>query len=144
VEAAEAHFLQVVEHYGRTDQADMARLYLARIALSRGQNDEARTTLVDLTQRHSEDVVGQLATLDLVNLRLASGQSAEVAAELEAMVTGQSTGLPRDLALYELGELFIREGEPERAREYFQKLVDEFPESPYLLSARRRLGELGL
>ena len=143
LEAAEAGFLQVVDHYGGTEQADMARLYLARIALSRGEVDEARAALVDLTQRHDDDVIGRLATHDLINLRLASGQGAEVAGELEAMVTGQAKGLPRDAALYELGELFISEGDPERAQEYFQKLVDEFPESPYLLSARRRLGEIG-
>jgi predicted negative regulator of RcsB-dependent stress response len=143
IEAAEAEFQQVVDNYGRTEQADMAKLYLARIALSRGEYDEARATLVDLTQRHDDDVIGRLATHDLINLRLASGQGAEVAGELEAMVTGQSKGLPRDAALFELGELFIREGDSDRAQEYFQKLVDEFPESPYLSSARRRLGEIG-
>jgi len=143
VAAAEEEFRQVVEHYGRSDQADMARLYLARIALNRGERDEARTTLVELAERRDDDVVGRLATVDLIRLRIASGQGAEVAGELEAMVSGQSRGLPKDAALYELGELFIREGELDRAREYLQKLVEEFPESPYLQAAQQRLGELG-
>ena len=143
VEAAEAELRQVVDHYGRSDQADMARLFLARIALGRGQTEEARTALVELAQRRGDDVVGRLANLDLINLRIASGQGAEVAGDLEAMVTGQSTALPRDVALYHLGELFILEGEPERAVEYFQKLAEEFPESPYLPAAQRRLRELG-
>jgi len=143
VDAAEQQFLQVVESYGRTNQADMARLYLARIALSRGETDEARPALVDLSRRHTDDVIGRLASFDLIKLRIASGQGAEVAEELEAMVSGQSAGLPRDFALYQLGELFADEGQPDRARPYLEQLVEEFPESPYLSNARQRLAELG-
>ena len=142
VDAAEVQFRQVVESYGRTDQADMARLYLARIALSRGQMDEARPELVDLSRRHPDDVIGKLASFDLIKLRIASGEGAAVAAELKTMVSGQS-GLPRDAALYQLGELLADEGRPDRARPYFERLIEEFPESPYLANARQRLAELG-
>jgi len=143
VEEAEVHFRQVVDSYGRSDQADMARLYLARIALSRGESDEARSVLVELSQKRSGDLIGRLANLDLINLRIASGQGAEVAGELEAMVTGQSTALPRDLALFQLGEIYAGEGQIDRARQYFEQLVEEFPESPYLAPARQRITELG-
>ena len=143
LEAAEAEFQQVIDSHGRTEQADMARLYLARIALGRGQTDEARTALVELAQKHGDDLIGRLANLDLINLRIASGQGAEVAADLEAMVMGQGAGLPRDAALYRLGELFVEEGQPEKARTYLEMLVEEFPESPFLPNARQRLLELG-
>jgi len=143
VDAAETDFQQVVQSYGRSDQADMARLYLARIALSRGQVDEARSAFVELSQKHGNDVIGRLATLELVDLRLASGQVAEVATELEAMVVTRDSGLPQDVALYKLGEVYVTSGEPERARSYFERLVEEFPESPYVMNARLRLNELG-
>lgn len=143
VEAAEAEFLQVIDSYGSSDQADMARLYLARIALSRGETDEARAILVELSQQHGGDLIGRLASLDLIDLRIASGQTTEVAGELEAMVLGQNDGLPRDAALYKLGEVFINSGEPERARSYFERLVEEFPESPYIMNAQQKLNELG-
>ena len=141
--AAEAQLLEVVEHYGRTDQADMARLYLARIHFDRGETEAARDLLVGLAERHRDDAIGRLATLDLVHLRIAAGQATEVASELEAMVVGANPRLPRDVALYELGKLYVAEQKPDQAREYFQKLVDEFPESPYLGQARQRLQELG-
>lgn len=143
VEAAEVEFLQVIDTHGGSDQAEMARLYLARIALSRGQTDEARSALVELSQKNGNNVIGRLATLDLIDLRIASGQVAEVAAELEAMIVGQNQGLPRDAALYKLGEVFVASGEPERARSYFERLLEEFPESPYLMNAQLKLGELG-
>jgi predicted negative regulator of RcsB-dependent stress response len=143
VEAAETEFRQVIDSYGRTDQADMARLYLARIALSRGQTAEARAALVELIEKRDDDVIGHLANFDLINLRIESGQGEEVAAELEAMVTGRTSGLPRDAALFQLGELLVREGQRERAKSYFETLVQEFPESPFLSDARQRLAELG-
>jgi len=140
---AEAGFAEVIEEHGRTDQADFARLYQARIQLGRGEIDTARATLVQLVNRHKDDALGRLAALDLVRLRTASGQGAEVAAELEKMVVGRNSQLPRDVALFELGEVFVAEQKPDQAREYFQKLVDEFPESPYVAQARQRLAELG-
>lgn len=143
VDAAEAEFLQVVESYGRSDQADMARLYLARIALGRGETDEARSALVNLRDKHADDIIGSVATLDLIDLRVASGQGAEIAGELEAMVTGQNPALPPDAALSKLGEIFVAEGDVERARTYFERLIEEFPESPYLAGAQQRLAELG-
>ncbi len=142
-EAAEEEFRQVISDYGSTDQADMARLYLARIHLDRGETDVARDLLVRLTERRKDDAVGRLATLDLIHLRISSGQATEVAAELEAMVVGSDTSLPRDVALYELGRLYLAEKNPSQAREYFTKLVEEFPESPYLSLAQQRLMELG-
>jgi predicted negative regulator of RcsB-dependent stress response len=143
IEAAEAEFQQVIDSYGRTDQADMARLYLARIALNRGETDAARTALVELAQKRGDDLIGRLANLDLINLRIASGQGAEVAAELEGMVAGRTTELPRDAALYRLGELYFEEGQPEKAKPHFEALIQEFPESPYLIGARQRLAEIG-
>ncbi|MCU0305200.1 MAG: tetratricopeptide repeat protein [Thermoanaerobaculales bacterium] len=141
--AAEAELLSVVEHYGSSDQADMARVYLARIHFDRGETEQARDLLIGLADRRRDDAIGRLATLDLVHLRIASGQATEVAADLEAMVVGSNPGLPRDVALYELGQLHLAEHNPDQARDYFSKLVEEFPESPYNRLARQRLGELG-
>lgn len=142
-DAAEVEFLQVIEHYGRTEQADMARVYLARIYFDRNETDQARDLLVGLAERHRGNTIGRIATLDLIHLRIAAGQAAEVAAELETMVVGANPALPRDVALYELGQLYMAEHDQVRAGEYFQKLVDEFPESPYGNLARMRLMEIG-
>jgi len=56
--------------------------------------------------------------LDLVHLRVASGQSAEVVKELQAVVAGSGTGLPRDAALHELAAICVKEQQPEQAKQY--------------------------
>jgi len=134
---------EVIDHHRRSEQADIARVYLARFHIEDGDLDAARDLLVEVVGRHNRDAIGRAATLDLIHLRIASGQAAEVAQELQAMLAESEPRLPKDTALHELGELYVREHDTDRAREYFQKLVDEFPESPYLTQARQRLGELG-
>jgi predicted negative regulator of RcsB-dependent stress response len=141
--AAEARFEEVVDRYGRTDQADVARLYLARIAISRGEGDRARELLRRLTRRTGDDALKQVATVELLHLRVAAGQGVEVAQELEAMLAAEDPQLPRDVAIYELATTLQENGEPDRAREFFDKLVNEFPESPYREAADQALGELG-
>ena len=132
-----------IDEHGRSDQADMARVYLARMMMDQSDLEGARALLVEVSGRHESDLVGSLATLDLVRLQEASGERSKVAEELEGIVVGQDSRLPRDVALWELGELFVRQDEPDRARVYFQQLVDEFPESPYRGRASQRLTELG-
>ena len=142
VDAAEEQFRAVVDDHKRSDQADMARLYLARIALSRGQADEARTTLVEVTDRQGESFIGRLASLDLLDMRIAAGQTMEVIGELEGMITNESAALPRDLVLFKLGELYYSQSQPDLARGYFEQLAEEFPESPYLASIQQRFADL--
>lgn len=135
-------FESVISTYSRTDQADMARLYIARVDLDEGKPDTARSTLVKIKQKHKGDLIGRIAALDLLHLQIASGQGAEVAKELEKMVVGRDKTLPRDTALFELGQVFIEEQKPEQAQKYFQKIVDDFPDSPYASKAKQKLGEL--
>jgi predicted negative regulator of RcsB-dependent stress response len=108
-EAAEPLLREVVDRYGSSQQADVARLYLARVELGRGKTDEARTALLALAEKSRGTAVGRLATLDLIQLRVAAGQSAEVANELQAMLTAPDPQLPRDAALYELALLLLKE-----------------------------------
>jgi len=137
------NFEEIISAYGRTPQADMARLYLSRLDLDAGKTDEARKALVKIRQAHKGDTLGRIAALDLVHLQIASGQGTEVARELEKMVVGRDNTLPRDTALWELGQVYIAEQKPEQAREYLQKIVDDFSDSPYASKAKQTLTELG-
>lgn len=143
VAAAEKQLRAVIDRYSRSRQADEARLYLARILADRGDTDGARDLLVKVASRHQGEALARLATLDLVHMRVAAGQGADVATELTAMVTGKDERLPRDVALFELGSLYVKEREYDKARDYLKQLVDQFPDSPYTKRAQQQLQELG-
>jgi predicted negative regulator of RcsB-dependent stress response len=142
-EEARSLFEEVADDFGGLPQGRVAKLYTARLLMERGDADEARELLVKLSRRRKGDPVVRVATLDLIQLRVQSGQGAEVAAELEAMVAGRDPRLPRDVALFELANVYVHERDFAKAEEYFQKLVDDFPESPYSRRARQKLQELG-
>lgn len=141
-EAREA-FENILSRYGRTREADVARIYLARMDFEAGKTDQAKKALEQVARRHKGDALGRVATLDLIHMRVASGQAAEVVQQLLAMAAGKDDSLPRDVALYELASAYEAEKDAVHAREYFQKLIDEFPQSPYTRTARQKLVELG-
>ena len=143
VAAAEQGLQAFIDDHGRDDHADMARVYLARLKMDQKDVDTARDLLVEVTDRHREDAVGRVAMLDLVHLKVATGHGAELVPDLEMMAIGQDSRLPRDVALWELGEYYLAEDNSDQARTYYQRLVDEFPESPYRGMANQRLTELG-
>lgn len=143
VDAAEPLLREVVDRYGRTHQGDAARLYLARIELGRGETDKAREALSKLAEERRGTAIGSAAMLDLIHLRIAAGQGAEVVTDLQAMVSAAEPPLPRDTALYELGMLLVQEERAAEAKDQFDRLVKEFPESPYRFAVQQKLSELG-
>jgi predicted negative regulator of RcsB-dependent stress response len=143
LKAVQKKFEDVLKRYGGTDQGDVARLYLARIALETNDVAKARTLLKGIVRRHAGDAVGRVAMLNLIDLRINSGEAAEVAQDLEAMISGRDDRLPRDTAMYELGRALMKEQKTEKAKEYFQKLIKDFPNSPYGPMAREQIRKLG-
>ena len=138
-----AAFEKVVDQFGRTKEADAARIYLARFDFESGKVEEAKKVLEKVAERHKGDALGRVATLDLIHMQVSSGQASEVIPRLRAMATGQDNALPRDVALYELASAYEKEKDAAQAREYYQKLIDEFPKSPYTRDARQKMAELG-
>ncbi len=143
LDAAEKAFQRVVSSYWLTPQVKLAKLYLARIATDRGDLAGAIRQLTALSDRHSADPVVRLAMLDLIRLRIAKGEGQQLVGELEAMAAGKDPRLPRDVALFELARVWERAGKPEEADKMYRKIVQDFPESPYVYEAKQRLAAAG-
>ncbi len=143
LKAIEKKFENIVKRYGGTDQGDVARLYLARIALETKNTNRARRLLDTIARRHRGDAIGRVAMLDLIDLRIHAGEAAEVAKDLEAMAAGRDDRLPPDTAMYELGVTLLSENKTDEAKGYFQKLMKDFPRSPYGRLAEQQMRRLG-
>lgn len=137
---AEELFDQVVEEYGLSDAADVARVYLGNIAAGRGEVDRAVGLWRDFVDEHPEHMVAAQVRLNLFALERAAGRGEQVAAELEGMVNDDDRALPQDVALFELATTLEELGRGEEAAVYYQRLVDEFRESPYATAARQKTG----
>ncbi len=142
LEAAEKAFTEVKSKYSLSKDATVAKLFLARIAADRGDRDKAISELTEITSKRSGDLVVRLAMLALVRLRLDKGEGTQLVSDLEAMAAGTDPRLARDVALYQLGQVWDRQGKTDEAVKAYRKLVDEFPESPYRNEAQQRLSSV--
>ncbi|HVR43920.1 MAG TPA: tetratricopeptide repeat protein [Thermoanaerobaculia bacterium] len=136
---AEPILRDLVEEYAGRDAADVANLYLARIEVERGDLDSARARYEAFIDDHPDHVLGQGAKVSLSDLRIALGEAAAVAADLEQEIASRESSLPQDVALAVLARAYEAADQPAKAREAYQRIVNEFPDSPYTLEAQRKL-----
>jgi len=142
LDAAEKAFRSVASKYWLTTPARYSKIYLARIAADRGDTDTAVRLLGELASRRTSDAIVRVATLDLVRLRVAKGEGQQLVPELEAMIAGKDPRLPRDVAMFELAQMWEKEGKPAEAARFYRKLIEDFPESPYRSEAQQRLSSV--
>jgi TolA-binding protein len=128
--------------YHFTDAADVASLYLAEIESSAGKLGEARQLWSDFVKKHGDHVLAAQARIDLMELDRNQGKGQEVARQLREMLDQSDAPLPQDVILAQLAttlELLHRDQE---AVQTYQRLIDEFPQSPYHSAAQQKITAL--
>jgi TolA-binding protein len=138
--AAEKEFLAVRSQYPGSDAADIAGLYLGRMAAARGDVKSARTNLESFIDEHSDHLLVGGARYSLLQLRIDSGEAQQVVTELNAELAKAEPSIPGDAILNLLAYAYEVQGNATKARETYRRIVTEFPESPYTLEAQRRVG----
>jgi len=137
---AQPMFAAVTEKYPNTDAADIAQLYLARIAAARGDVETAKTRLQQFVREHGDHLLAGAAQLSLYEMQLQGAVGAkEVIAEVEKQLGSDDTILPKDALLALLARAYEASGSQDKARDVYQRIVNEFPESPYTIDAQRKL-----
>jgi TolA-binding protein len=138
--AAEKQFKTVQSEYSSSDASDVAGLYLARIAVSRGDTATARKALEEFVDDHEDHILVGTARFSLYQLRLESGEAAQVATEVQAELAKPEPALPGDALLVLLAQAYEAQGNREKSLEAYRRIATEFPESPYAIEAQRRIG----
>ena len=137
---AEKQFKDVKAKYIGTDAADVADLYLARIAAGRGDIAGARKLLQEFVQEHPKHVLVGAARYSLYQLRIESGEEQQVANDLTAELAKKDPVLPADSLLVLLAHSYEVLGNDQKSRDTYKRIVTEFPDSPFALEAQRRVG----
>ncbi|HEX7419368.1 MAG TPA: tetratricopeptide repeat protein [Thermoanaerobaculia bacterium] len=140
--AAEKQFNEVKSKFSGTDAADVAGVYLARIGAARGDVAGARRLLQAFIQDHSSHVLARSARYSLYQLRVESGESSQVTSELTAELAKPEKDqvLPADSMLVLLAHAYEVQGNDQKSRDTYRRIVTEFPDSPFALEAQRRVG----
>jgi TolA-binding protein len=138
--AAEKQFKDVEASHGGTDAADVASLYLARIAADKGDVASARTRLQKFVNDHPKHVLVAGARYSLYRLRIDGGEAPQVAQELQAELGKSESSLPPDSLLALLAHSWDVQGNSQKSKETNRRIVTEFPDSPYAIDAQRKMG----
>ena len=77
------------------------------------------------------------------NVQMASGQNDQAIKTFEELAAQRDGKLPVDGVLMQLASAYQKMGKNAEARTTYKRVVDEFPDSPYVQTARTQMTLLG-
>ena len=138
--AAEKQFKDVQAQFSGTDAADVADLYLARIEAQHGNTASAPKRLEHFVSAHPKHMLVGGARYSLYQLRIDAGEGPQVAQELQAQIGKPDAPLPSDTLLVLLAHAYDAQGNADKSKDAYRRIVTEFPDSPYAVEAQRKVG----
>ncbi|MBV9494193.1 MAG: tetratricopeptide repeat protein [Acidobacteria bacterium] len=139
--AAETQFKTVQSKFSGSDAADVANLYLARIAAAKGDVAGAKKLLQDFIDDHPKHVLANPARYSQYQLRIDNGEAAQVTTELNAeLAKTDNQILPGDSMLALLAHAYEVQGSSDKSKATYRQIISQYPDSPYVLDAQRKVG----
>jgi predicted negative regulator of RcsB-dependent stress response len=141
-QAALAKFKVVADKYPSTDAGLYARYQEAATYMSLENPTQAATTYQQVVDRAGSSIYGQMARLGVAEAQARAGQYDQAINTFKELSLRKDGPLPVDGILMQLGRTYLVAGKRADAQQTFNRLVEEFPESPYTSDARRELENL--
>jgi len=142
LEAAVARFKAAADAYPSTDAGLFARYQEAVGQLALGNTAAAIAAYQEVLRRGGDALYGQVARLGLAEAQVRSGQYEQAITTFKELAQRKDGSLPVDGILMELGRAYRDAGKPAEAQQTFNRLVEEYPDSPFAQEARRELDAL--
>lgn len=83
--------------------------------------------------------VAAISELDAARSLAAQGKTAEAIERLKRAIESAGSAVPKDVLLFALAEVYERAGSSADARATYQRLVNDYPNSPYRADARQKV-----
>ena len=143
-EAGLAKFAEVYNGYPSTDAGVAARYYAAASLAMLGRHAEAAARYQEVIDRAGADsFYGRMARLGVIEANAQAKKFDDAISAAQALVNNTSDDtIPRDALLMQLGRVQIAAGKKTEARQTLDKVIADFPESPYIEEAKRLITEL--
>jgi tetratricopeptide (TPR) repeat protein len=142
LQAAVAKYKLVADQYPSTDAGTFARYRQAALEVAMGNAKEAVGLYQQVIDRAGDNLYGQMARLGQAEAQARSGQFENAIATFNALSQQKDGPLPVDGILLQLGQTYREAGKTTDAEAAFDRLIKEFPDSPFASDARRELDTL--
>lgn len=143
LEAAAAKFKVAADAYPSADAGIFARYQEAGAQLALGNAKPAAAAYEDVVRRAGDNsIYGQTAKLGLAEAQARAGQYDQAINAFKELAQRKDGPLPVDGILMQLGRTYRDAGKAADAKQTFNRLVAEFPDSPFAQEAKRELDTL--
>jgi len=107
-----------------------------------GKTKEAAAAYQQVIDRAGTALYGQMARLGLAEVQARDGQFDTAINTYKGLADNKDGPLPVDGILMQLGRTYREAGKSTEAQQTFNRVVEEFPESPFSGDARKELESL--
>jgi TolA-binding protein len=141
-EATAAKFKAVADEYPSSDAGVFARYREGSTQMALGNTKEAAAAYQQVIDRAGSGLYGQMARLGLAEVQAREGQYDIAISTYKGLADNKDGPLPVDGILMQLGRTYLEAGKATEAQQTFNRVVEEFPESPFSGDARKQLESL--
>jgi len=141
-QAALTKFKVAADAYPSTDAGIYARYQQASTSLALGDPKGAAAAYQAVIDKDGDGFYGQMARLGLAEAQARAGQFEQDINTFKDMVQRKDGPLPIDGILMQLGRTYLEAGKRADAQQTFNRLVEEYPESPFTGDARKEIESL--
>ena len=135
-------FKVVADEYPSTDAGIFARYREAATRMALGTPQEAVSAFQQVIDRAGNHLYGQMARLGLAEAQARSGQFDQAISIYNELAQRKDDQLPIDGVLMQLGRTYRDAGKRTEAEQTFNRIISEFPGSPFSDEARREVEHL--
>jgi TolA-binding protein len=137
-----AKFKAAADAYPSTDAGIFARYMEAATSMALGNAADAARAYQQVIDRAGDGIYGQMARLGLAEAQARAGQYDQAINTFKELAQRKDGPLPIDGILMQLGRTYRDAGKRDDAQQTFNRLVEEFPQSPFAGDAKRELDGL--
>ena len=141
-QAALTKFKVAADAYPSTNAGLFARYREGSTWMALGSPTQAATAYQQVIERGGDGIYGQMARLGLAEAQARSGQFDQAINTYKELAQRKDGPLPTDGILMQMGRTYLDAGKRSDAQQIFNRLVEEYPESPFSGDARRELDNL--
>lgn len=142
-DAALTQLLSTAESFDSTDAGLRARYYAASLYAETNRPKDAADAYAKVRdQAGASTLLGRMAALGLASMQVRQKQFDPAIKALQELAQRRDGPLPVDAVLVQLAEAYQQAGRAAEASQTLQRVIDEFPQSPYAADARQRVEAL--
>jgi TolA-binding protein len=135
-------FKIVADQYPSTDAGIFARYREGTTFMALGTPASAVTSYQQVIDRGGNGLYAQMARLGLAEAQAQTGKFDDAINTLKELSQRKDGQVPVDGVLIRLGRTYLDAGKRTEAEQTFNRIVQEFPDSPFTADARRELDNL--